>query len=61
MLELYKKALKDYMYFDVCKKYCDFVLRLYQIGKADATLVREAYEKVLTIYGIDLGRSSEFW
>ncbi len=35
VVELYEKALKDYKYYKVCKKYTKFVLNLYFQGKVD--------------------------
>jgi len=29
LLKLYEKALKDYRYYKVCKKYCRYILTLY--------------------------------
>ena len=29
MLQLYEKAMKDYRYYKVCKKYCRYILSLY--------------------------------
>ena len=63
LLELYQKALKDYRYYKVCKKYCKFILALYETGRGatDEQAVRDAFEKVLQIYGLDVNRSHKFW
>jgi hypothetical protein len=33
LLSLYQKALKDYKYYKVCKKYSRFILSLYETGR----------------------------
>jgi hypothetical protein len=61
LLALYDRAIGDYRYFKVCRRFCKLVLRLYQEGRATAQRVREVHEQVLQIYGLDVNRSLKFW
>ena len=56
-------ALKDYKYYRVCKKYCKLLIQLYETNTegVDANQVRNGFEKVVEIYGLDVNRSVKFW
>eukprot|EP00347_Sterkiella_histriomuscorum_P009820 403339762 len=63
ILDLCQTALKDYKYYKISKIYCKLLIQLYDLqqGDVDAQQVRDGFEKVLQIYGLDVNRSVKFW
>ena len=51
----------DFKSYKICRKYCKFILKLFEQGKVDVSKVREVFEKVVQIYGLDLNNSGFFW
>ena len=61
VLSLYDLAVKDYRYYKVCRHYCKFMIKLYSSGKVSEQQVRDAFEYILQVFGLEVNRSGKFW
>ena len=62
IIALFERAVHDYRYYKVCRRYCKFMLRHYHHGRrVSVQAVRDVHEFVLQIYGLDVNRSIKFW
>ena len=62
VLDLFDRAVHEYRYYKVCRRYCKFILKLYHHGKAvPEQKIRDVHEFILQLYGLEVNRSQKFW
>jgi len=63
--EIFDMALDSFNYFDIAKKYGEHILALYTDAENDGSIrdkeVKKVLDKILRVWLLDLGRSSEIW
>ena len=64
VIALYDRAVKlDYRYFKVCRRYVKYVLHQHKHNPAivNEQIVRDMFDHILQIYGLEVNRSAKFW
>ena len=68
--EMYQKSISDFLYLKLCKKYLKYLITLLSEVETKGLeekynfsflIVRQVFEEILEIWGLDLNNSSKIW